>query len=220
MWISILGMYQHDETIFNNMWLPDGLDKETTIKSILFECAELEILYPEIEVLKKAIELWSKSNQYAWQKLYNTMFFDYNPIWNVDANIADHENTTGVTNISAKDNRDITVKGTGQDKETRNMTDTRSVQGFNSSSWSSAEKTDYTGTDTHDLKNESKTDDDLVRTETDTANGERDYTQRRTGNIGVTTTQHMIQEEREIADFNMINVIIDSFKKRFCIMVY
>lgn len=220
MWISILGMYQHDETIFNNMWLPVGLDKETTVKSILFECAELEILYPEIEVLKKAIELWSKSNQYSWQKLYNTMFFDYNPIWNVDANIADHENTTGVTNISAKDNRDITVKGTGQDKETRNMTDTRSVQGFNSSSWSHAEKTDYTGTDTHDLKNESKTDDDLVRTETDTANGKRDYTQRRTGNIGVTTTQHMIQEEREIADFNMIDVIIDSFKKRFCIMVY
>lgn len=40
------------------------------------------------------------------------------------------------------------------------------------------------------------------------------------GNIGVTTTQQMIQEERDIADFDLYEIIIDEFKNRFCIMVY
>lgn len=42
----------------------------------------------------------------------------------------------------------------------------------------------------------------------------------RTGNIGVTTTQKMIQEEREVAEFSTVWYIVNSFKKRFCLMVY
>lgn len=42
----------------------------------------------------------------------------------------------------------------------------------------------------------------------------------RTGNIGVTTTQRMIAEEREIAAFSTYAYITDSFKKRFCLMIY
>ena len=40
------------------------------------------------------------------------------------------------------------------------------------------------------------------------------------GNIGVTTSQQMIEAEREIVKFNIYDHIIDSFKCRFCILVY
>ena len=40
------------------------------------------------------------------------------------------------------------------------------------------------------------------------------------GNIGVMSTQDMIKQEREIALFNLYDIIIDEFKQRFCIMVY
>lgn len=40
------------------------------------------------------------------------------------------------------------------------------------------------------------------------------------GNIGVTKTQEMIRDEREIVKFNIYDYIIDSFKHRFCIMLY
>lgn len=39
------------------------------------------------------------------------------------------------------------------------------------------------------------------------------------GNIGV-TTQQLIQEEREIARFNLYDIIIEDFKQRFCVLVY
>lgn len=43
---------------------------------------------------------------------------------------------------------------------------------------------------------------------------------RRTGNIGVTTTQQMIREERDVDQFSTIKFISQSFKKQFCLLVY
>ena len=40
------------------------------------------------------------------------------------------------------------------------------------------------------------------------------------GNIGVTTTQEMIREQRSIDRFNLYDIIIEDFKMRFCILVY
>lgn len=42
----------------------------------------------------------------------------------------------------------------------------------------------------------------------------------RQGNIGVTSSQQLLQAERDVADFSTIKYIINSFKKRFCIMIY
>ena len=47
------------------------------------------------------------------------------------------------------------------------------------------------------------------------------HTSRIHGNIGVTTSQQMLEQELEIAPkLNIINYIVDSFKKRFCLLVY
>ena len=40
------------------------------------------------------------------------------------------------------------------------------------------------------------------------------------GNIGVTTTQKLIREQREVDKFNLYDIITDEFKMRFCILVY
>ena len=40
------------------------------------------------------------------------------------------------------------------------------------------------------------------------------------GNYGQTTTQKMIEEQRELVKFNLLDYIIDEFKQRFCILIY
>lgn len=57
-------------------------------------------------------------------------------------------------------------------------------------------------------------------TGTNEASRETVHTERRTGNIGVTMTQQMIEKEREIAVFSIYDVIIESFKENFCVLVY
>ena len=43
---------------------------------------------------------------------------------------------------------------------------------------------------------------------------------KRGGNIGVTTTQEMIEAERQTVLFNMYRVIADSFHRTFCLDFY
>lgn len=172
MLLSITGLYEYDNTLFQGMQLPEGLDQEAVINEILLQCAELEIVYPNIDIMKLAITTWSLANQYTWQKLYDTMVVEYNPIWNVDAYVTIDRNTSGSGNA------------------------TDAVKGFNSNTWAESDKTDTS------------------------SEAEEDVYERRTGNIGVTTTQQMLEQERKIADFNMISYIAQSFKQRFCLLIY
>ena len=220
MLLSIMGLYEYDENIFQGLQVPEGLNREAVINEILLQCAELEVVYPNIDIMKLAIDTWSIANQYTWQKLYDTMVVEYNPIWNVDANVTD--------TLAGTENRDIERSGSGSnnrtvnlaDNETVNITDTEAVKGFNSDTWADSRKNTkagsdniaHTGTDNISLSDSESVDDDLTRSET--------RTQRRTGNIGVTTTQQMLEQERAIAEFNIINYIAQSFKQRFCLLIY
>ena len=42
----------------------------------------------------------------------------------------------------------------------------------------------------------------------------------RGGNIGVTMTQQLIEAEREVDKFNVYDIICESFKRRFCLLIY
>lgn len=50
-------------------------------------------------------------------------------------------------------------------------------------------------------------------------NESREYSKTETGNIGVTTTQQMIQAQRDII-MNMYQYIIGQFKERFCVLIW
>lgn len=55
---------------------------------------------------------------------------------------------------------------------------------------------------------------------TDSNTGNENVLSRSYGNIGVTTSQQMIEAEREVADFSIYNYITRSFIDRFCIEIY
>lgn len=225
MFLSIMGMYEYDPSIFDGLDIPTYIDqnnvthvinKQNVIDNICLNCAELEIVYPAFDTMKLAIGIWSAANQETWRKLLETQFIPYNPIWNVDA----HELETygrGYTDETSYDSQDKrTVDLT--DEETRDMTDTKSVKGFNSNTWAESEEMVYSGTDTFEHDGTDTIDYSGKDTRTGREDSGREVT--RQGNIGVTTTQKMIEEQREIAEFNIIDYITESFKKRFCLMIY
>lgn len=57
-------------------------------------------------------------------------------------------------------------------------------------------------------------------TASSSASGKNKRAGRAYGNIGVTTTQQMIEEERRVSDFDMDHIIIQEFKKTFCLLIY
>lgn len=86
--MSILGLYQYgiksNNDVFENMILPDGIDKELVTNTILEQCAEFEILYPDFDYMKFSIGLWSQRWNRTFQKWYDDLQIEYNPIYNYD----------------------------------------------------------------------------------------------------------------------------------------
>lgn len=233
--LSILGMYKIAPTIFDDFNLPDGVNKQDVIDNILFECSELEIAYPQPDTLKRMIGVWSISNRYSWQTLLKTTQLEYNPIWNKDGTITETETHGGeFKRVTAEEGTNTNTQ-TGTNTQSADSTNTANsetigqVSAFNS-----------TNTGTWDNKDKSSVNDDGEQHSTASASGESSGTETRTnsrnetetdtrtitheriesGNIGVTTTQRMIEEERQVARFNFIDVVTESFKAKFCIGVY
>lgn len=82
--LSVNGLYQYDNTLFNGMVIPPAMNKAALINYIIAECAELEISITDPETLKIMIESWSLSRLHSWIRLYESTVQDYNMIHNYD----------------------------------------------------------------------------------------------------------------------------------------
>ena len=96
---------------------------------------------------------------------------------------------------------------TDRSENTKSNSSANTDRSENSNTNSSA-STDATTTNNTNFKHDEK------------ENIDREYTRTEQGNIGITTTQQMINEEREVDKFNLMDYIIDRFKQRFCLLVY
>lgn len=194
--LTILGMYEWDNTLFDGMSLPNNVSRETMINNILLETAELECIYPSAPFFKTALNMWSAMEVEKWTKLEATQNYEYNPI----------ENYNRIEEWS--DTATATGTGTAKGKNTGLTENRMEVWGYNSAT--SVPQNIATGNNTDNVEN------------TNTASSEQSGTRKGNihGNIGITTTQHMIKEEREILDWDIHHYIIDEFKRRFCVLVY
>ena len=54
--LSIIGLYNYDESLFNDMSIPDTIDRDTLVNNILMECGEFELLYPSWDIYRHRAE--------------------------------------------------------------------------------------------------------------------------------------------------------------------
>lgn len=218
--LTILGLYNADDSIFEQMVLPEGIDSDQVIDDILMECAELELLYPSWEFMHHAIKRWSQKSQYKWEKLFATEGLEYNPIWNKDGTIKETETRFGTG--TAQSQEESSTKGSDSQtvKGTRDSTDELKVSAFDSSTYNNREQRKVDEDTSTEASSEGTA--NSSRTGTSVSQNEEGRTYERTeqGNIGVTTTQQMIKEERDVSDFSIYDVIVQDFKERFCVIVY
>lgn len=195
--LSIAGLYKFNEHLFDDMYIPESLDRDTVVASIIMETEGLEALYVDAPFMMDAIKYWSITMRHKWDKLVASMNFEYNPIWNKDG-VRVHTETEDKSS-----ERDETVA------DSTASTSNNFGAGFNTTSGLTNRERD-----TVQNSGQVKTDDDLKES---TKRESKDLEQ---GNIGVTSTQQLIKEEREVADINIYSIIAKDFKNKFCIQVY
>ena len=234
--MSILGLYTYDNTLFDLMCWPNEFtqdDKQATINNILMEGAELEILYPDVPFMKSAIAAWSYKEKPVWQRIHTASLLEYNPIENYRRNETESIETSKTEQHSGND----TTSHTGTESSTSSNTNTTTgsdsgtidhkVTGYDSNTLVQQSQDSTTGTSSsQDTQSGNSavthnTQDQLTHGEQIQHTGDDARTLLAYGNIGVTTSQEMLEQEMEIAPkLNTISAIVDSFIKRFCILVY
>lgn len=224
--LSMLGLYNWDPTIFDTMQLPSGIDKSVLVGNLLAETAELEVLYSDPDFMKVLIGTWSRKQIDVWTKLYQTTVFDYNPIENYNRMEEGTTSGTDSTTHSGTDRRQHDITTGGEDSSTGSATQLHKIAGYDSvpsgednglvlqseDQTDSENTVEYGRTEGH---TESVTHGEKIRQES----GGR-HTLHAHGNIGVMSTQEMIEAERQVDLFNIYDTIIEDFKNRFCILVY
>jgi hypothetical protein len=230
--LSILGLYNYQPAIFDSLTIPTSVDRETLIDNIIMEAAELELLFPNADILGRLIGNWSKTRLAAWNRMIGALDAEYNPIENSDR-YEDHlEDYTRDLKESDNYTRDLKEN----DNYTRNLTDSgnsnssgsiqNSRTGYNSSD---LQLTDSSGSEDHSDDTRSYTGDDNRNkgfTGSDNRNkgftgGDTRHTVIHThGNIGVTTNQHMVEAELKLRQYDIYKLITNEFIDTFCIGVY
>lgn len=181
------------------------------------------------QTLVKVIEAKYKIN---WQKLWETMVAEYSPITNYDMT----ENIT--RSLETKDgSNETTVKSSNASKElTRNTVDSTdhgmtttendSLYGFNSETAKPSNKVEtseggttsekHTGTDkTEELQN-----DNGEVTKTGSGTEKETTTTKRVGNIGITTNQQLIREERDLWIWNYFDSVFRDIDRELALAFY
>lgn len=235
--LSILGLYQADPTLFDNMDLPEGLDRETVIDAIIQDCMELEAVYTSPYAMKLMIGVWSRREQPTFERIYQAEQAEYNPIENYDRKQNDSReikhsgddvtigSLEGTNTGNASEKSGVTTTGTGQVTE-NNL---HKYAAFDSGDLADQTKDERTGNSSNSQSEQAES----TQTHTDTSTENTQHTLKHGenvgetftsyihGNIGVTTSQQMLESELDLAPkINTINYVVNSFKMRFCILVY
>lgn len=234
--LSIMGLYNFNESVFDGFKVPEGVDRQTCINEIVLECAELEVIYPSFNTMKLAISNWSKIELPIWNRLNNTELLKYNPLWNVDGDVIETRSVERAKTGTNNQNLEGSEEGENSDSRTISGSDqtsgtsetTTSKPGYNSNDLVITEKQNGTtsGTSTTSTTDAGSGTNSVARSQQITGSDSENETvgetlhTRRTGNIGVTSSQQLLREERDVAVFSTIKYIVNSFKKRFCLLVY
>lgn len=186
------------------MSLPSGIDKDLVIDNILLKGGEFEVLLSNPYFLQNAIKIWSSKWSWTFDKWLKAINIEYNPLENYDRVEEWTDNESG-RNINSNN-------GTTTDQSNGSGTMETKKSAFDSSSYEPYDKNESTNENNSTTTVNASSNEQYSKS--DTKNG------RIHGNIGVTTSQQMLQSEIEVAKFNLYDQIADVFLSEFAIPIY
>lgn len=202
--VTLIGMNTYFQNagsdLFEFLDLPEGLTKKTLTDNILLQGGEFEVLYSDPVALKSYIGIWSDREAATFKRWVDALAIDYAPLENYDR----HEDWTDTLDS------DGTSCTTGTSDTITSGTVQTDVSAYDSSGYQPKEK--VTTSDT--------VDNDTTENNTSTLDNTGVHAGRIHGNIGVTTSQQMLESELELGYWNIYSRITDMFLKEFCIMIY
>lgn len=221
--LSFLGMVNQVPSLISaeTFPLPEGLSHEVLDPILLAETAELEVLYPEPNTLGIVIAAWATARNPAWTRMAAALAATYNPIHNYDRTESSTEELEGSASKAGTNDRTGSSDTAGTSSGSESASLNKNVHGYNSAAANVPSSADSSSGQSSGSTSSST---DTTQADEWSEDSSNEHTITRTGhvsgNIGVTTSQQMIQAELELRKIDVYKVIVQEFKSMFCIGVY
>lgn len=200
--VSFLGLYNYDNTIFDDLQVPAGVDKTLVQNTLMLETADLEVLQPDPVIMRKVLGWFSQRRLDAWTRVYTALSSKYQADTDVEVT------ETRTPDLSYKKTRTPDLTTTGQNNGADTTTTKRA--GFNAGNLETAEQMETslgTGNTIHSTGNET-TDRTETGSETKTTTGRHQ------------AAQDLIAKELQLAMTDTVEYIVKDIRRNFCLLVY
>lgn len=201
---TLIGAYQYYHNaggdLFENLQLPTGINKDTLTSNILLQGGEFEVQHGNPIFIHDAIAIWSNAYQETMLRWVNALDIEYAPLENYDRMEHWTDELDGAGSSQSLGTLDNTTTDTTE--RTKSAYDSSTYQPYDK-----VESRTVSDTDSSD------------RTNT-TVNNDSEHNGRIHGNIGVTTSQQMLNQELDLGYWNLYQRITQLFLQEFVIPVY
>lgn len=203
--MTMIGMYNFDNDLFELLTTPEGIDKQTLIDTILLRSGEFEVMYPDLDFLKYSIGAWSRKWNPTLERWSKALKAEYNPLENYDRQEEWTDN--GTSNGSESGSSNGSTSG-----QTGSLTTNKASANDAGDAFTNKDATAVNGTDsTTSLGSSSLNKNDSFN---------NSHKGRIHGNIGVTTSQQMLLSELDLGYWNIYEKIADIFLTEFVLPIY
>lgn len=217
---GLLDLLYFDFTIMDNFTVPDGIDRQLALDTIYQRCGLTPLYHPDPAWLKFYVGRWCCKNAKTWEELYKTTIQDYNPIYNYDRTEETAETRSGTRKLSEDTSSNTKQSGDSSVTDSSSDTSEHTMSADNSDSYEPDYKDTASRHDTQESESNNRVDVTGDRAVDETTGETYSRKLRAYGNIGVTTTQEMLEAQRKVVRYNIYNEIADSFKEEFCLYMY
>lgn len=228
------------QSLFDYLVLPSGIDKTDLTDNIIIKCNSFEVLYSDIEFMRYAIGSWGRKNYRTFDKWVKALDLEYNPIENYDRiedttdsfirNKKTDDDIQGTNTNSGNSNSQSAETIVDDGEGTNNNTRELKKAAFDSPTYANYEQETDATMSTNDNTRTDNASSNEQHIDTATNASQRDIQEAEStkntktshihGNIGVTTSQQMLESELKLARFNLYDQITDLFMTEFMVLIY
>lgn len=212
-------------TLLGLIDIPSTLSNETLTAIIKQELGELETIFINATAAANFLPYWSANKLPGWTKILAALTASYNPLHNYERTDTESESVNETTSEQGSGSRTTGTESEYSNSVENGGTDEteHSVQGFNSATYQPDAKDVITHGATQ--SGEGAASSSGSETSTDSKSGTRGVVRTHQlsseGNIGVTTSQQMLEAEIVARRNNaMYTLICEDFKKDLCVGVW
>ena len=206
--ITLIGMYNFDNTLFDELTFPAGINRDLAINRILEKSEEFELVYADFDYLKDRIGIWGKLWERTFSKWYEALNIKYDPLYNYDR-FEEYEDTKDNNFTNSSSSSSSTETGSESGSSTTNQVSAYDDADFTNKEYEESEaETSQTG---------------YGRASSSSNGNSGEIVKHKAhlyGNIGVTTSVQMLREQLDVVEWNLYEHISDIFIDEFCILVY